>query len=199
MKKLLAIISQTIKGGIFFLFPIILVILFVEKAIAILEPFAKLLSEKIGLDTGLLDTPYFLTILILILFCLLAGFIASQGIGKRMILWIENNILTLFPGYQLMKNTLQNTAGLDSENNFPVVLVPIDGWMLGFLVDELKSGEQVVFVPSAPNTWEGNVIIFDKSEIKKTDLSQKDVQKVMRQLGVKSSTLFEKLRSDSTS
>ena len=193
MKKLLAIISQTIKGGIFFLFPIILVIVFFEKAMHLLKPLSAAFGEKLGLDSGIFESPYFLTVIFLILFCLLAGYIANQGVGKKMVLWIEDHVLTLFPGYQLMKNTLQNTAGLDSEKKFPVVLVPIDGWMLGFKVDELSSGEYVVFVPGAPNTWEGNVIIFDKSKIKETNLSQTDVQKVMRQLGVNSNLILEKL------
>ncbi|MBN7816614.1 DUF502 domain-containing protein [Algoriphagus pacificus] len=198
MKKLLAIISQTIKGGIFFLFPIILVIVFFEKAMHLLQPISAAFGEKLGLDSGIFETPYFLTLLFLILFCLLAGYIANQGVGKKMVLWIEDHILTLFPGYQLMKNTLQNSAGLDSEKNFPVVLVPIDGWMLAFKVDELSTGEFVVFVPGAPNTWEGNVIIFEKSKVKETNLSQKDVQKVMRQLGVNSNLILEKLQENPT-
>ncbi len=194
MKKVLAILSQTIKGGIFFLIPIVLTILFFEKAIQLLNPFSELLSEKISGDVGVFDNPYFLTILILILFCLFAGYIANLGFGKKIILWIENNILTLFPGYQLMKNTLQNTAGLESDTNFPVVLAPIDGWMLGFQVDELASGEVVVFIPAAPYARDGNVVIFEKDKIRSTNISQKDVQKIMRQLGVNSKSILDTIK-----
>lgn len=194
MKKIFVIISQTIKGGIFFLFPIILTIIFIDKAIALINPVAEFLSNKLGENIGLFATPYFLAILILILFCLFAGYIASQGIGKKMILWIENNVLTLFPGYLLMKNTLQNSAGLESDTNFPVVLAPIDGWMLGFQVDELSTGEVVVFIPAAPNSWDGTIVIFEKEKIRLTNLSQKDVQKIMRQLGVNSKSILDKIK-----
>ncbi|MEN2283072.1 DUF502 domain-containing protein [Algoriphagus sp. SE2] len=194
MKKVLGIISQTVKGGIFFLIPIILAIILLEKALMILKPITTFLSKKFGDEIWLFDTPYFLAILVLIIFCFLAGYIANQGLGKKMVLWIEKNILTLFPGYQLMKNTFENTAGIDTEISFPVVLVPIDGWMLAFLVDELESGKQVVFVPSAPNTWEGNVIIFEKEKIKSTNLSQADVQKIMRQLGLNSKSILDNIQ-----
>ncbi|WP_296704137.1 DUF502 domain-containing protein [Algoriphagus sp.] len=195
MKNLIQFLSQLLKGGIFFLFPIILVIILFQKAISLLKPLAAILSEKGGWHSSITSNAYFLSILILFVICLIAGFIANQGVGKKIILWIENNFLTLFPGYQLMKNTMQNTAGLDSETNFPVVLVPIDGWMIGFQVDELESGEYVVFVPSAPNIWEGNVVIFKKEEIKKTNLAQKDVNKLLRQLGVNSHEILNKKTS----
>lgn len=191
MKKVFELFSQLIKGGIFFLFPIILVIIFLEKALHMLQPVAKFISEKGGWHFGISENAYLFSILILVFLFLISGYIASQGVGKKMINWIEENILTLFPGYQLMKNTLQNTAGLSTDNDYPVVLAPIDGWMLGFQVDTLSNGDLVIFIPSAPNTWEGSVVIFEKEKIRATNLSQKDVQKIMRQLGVNSKNLLD--------
>ncbi|MBN3582178.1 DUF502 domain-containing protein [Algoriphagus aestuarii] len=193
MKNSINILNQLLKGGIFFLFPLVLLILFFEKAIHLIRPIATVIGEKLSLDNTFFYTPYIFTIIILLLFCLLAGFIASKGLGSKMILWIEDHLLSLFPGYKLMKNTLQNTAGLNTEFNYPVVLAPIDGWVLGFQVDELESGEVVIFIPSAPNTWEGNVIIFQKDEIRETNIQQKDVNKLLRQLGVNSKDILKGL------
>jgi uncharacterized membrane protein len=193
MKNSFNILNQLIKGGIFFLFPLVLLILFFEKAILLIKPIATLIGEKLSLENTFFYTPYLFTIFILLLICILAGFIASKGLGSKMILWIEEHLLSLFPGYKLMKNTLENTAGLNSENNYPVVLAPIDGWVLGFQVDELESGEVVIFIPSAPNTWEGNVIIFKKEEIRQTSIEQKDVNKLLRQLGVNSKEILKGL------
>lgn len=195
MKKIIGLFNELLKGGIFFLFPIILVILFFEKALSILEPLATSISETYGDSFYITSRPYLLSILILVTICLLAGYISSKGVGLTMVHWIENNILTLFPGYHLMKNTLQDTAGMVAETNFPVVLAPIDGWMLGFEVDKLDNGDLVIFVPGAPNTWEGNVIIFEEKRIKRTNLHQKDVQKIMRQLGVNSQSILNQIKS----
>lgn len=192
MKPILSIISNTIKGGIFLLFPIVLIIIFLEKIINILKPFATKISSSLGLESSLFDVPYLIAISIILLFCFGAGTIAKLGAGKWMILWIEDNILTLFPGYQLMKNTLQSNVGLQSEKEFPVVLVPIDGWMIAFQVDILPNGDIVAFVPSAPNTWEGSVVIFEKDKVKTSNLTQKDATQIIRRLGVGSAVLFTK-------
>jgi uncharacterized membrane protein len=192
MRPFLSIISNTIKGGIFFLFPIVLIIIFFEKIIHILKPFAGKVSSSLGLEISLFDVPYFISIIIILLLCFIGGTIAKLGAGKWMVAWIEDHILTLFPGYQLMKNTLQSNVGLKSDKDFPVVLVPIDGWMIAFHVDTLSTGQLVVFVPSAPNTWEGNVVVFEKEQIKTCNLSQKEAMQIIRRLGVGSSDILTK-------
>ncbi|WP_057936494.1 DUF502 domain-containing protein [Algoriphagus resistens] len=190
MRPILDIISNTIKGGIFFLFPFVLILIFFEKIIHILKPIAAKISAGLGLDTSLFDVPYLISVIVIFLFCFVAGTIAKLGAGKWMVNWIEDHILTLFPGYQLMKNTLQSNVGLISDKEFPVILVPIDGWMIAFHVDTLPNGDLVVFVPSAPNTWEGNVVIFEKEKVRQTKLTQKDALQIMRRLGVGSSGIL---------
>lgn len=143
-----------------------------------------------GLESSSFDYPYLIAIVIILIFCFIAGAIAKLGAGKLMVTWIEDHILTLFPGYQLMKNTLQANAGLESDKEFPVVLVPIDGWMIGFHVDTLESGEIVVFVPSAPSVWEGNVILFEKDKVRSSQLTQKQAVQLIKRLGVGTKELF---------
>ncbi|MFC5623678.1 DUF502 domain-containing protein [Algoriphagus winogradskyi] len=187
---MLSVISNTIKGGIFFLFPIVLILIFFEKIVHILQPLATKISAALGLASSDFDFPYLIAILIILVFCFLAGTVAKLGAGKWLVNWIEEHVLTLFPGYQLMKNTMQSTAGLESDKDFPVVLVPIDGWMIAFQVDTLATGEVVVFVPSAPSNWEGNVVVFEKDQVKACTLTQKDATQIMRRLGVGSAEIL---------
>jgi len=191
MKQIFQIISSTIKGGIFFLIPILVVVLLGQKAISILNPIANGITNKLGLDEGrLFDANYLISILMIFLFCFIAGWISKIGFGQLMINWIENNVLVLFPGYQLMKTTMANQVGFDSEAQFPVVLVPIDGLMFGFQMDTLPDGKLVIFVPGAPNVMEGNVVIFEKDKVQATSISVAEVKKIMRQLGANSASHF---------
>lgn len=192
MKSILSFASKTIKGGIFFLLPILLVLFFVKKGIELIKPVAEAISNELQINSSILNVPYIVTILIIVLICFLAGWIASLGLGKVMVKWIEENVLSLFPGYLLMKSSLESKAGLKSEKEFPVVLVPIDGLMFGFLVDEFENGDCVVFVPSAPSTWEGNVIIFKKDQVTRTKYKQGDISSVMRKLGIGTVELLKK-------
>ncbi|MGY8916580.1 MAG: hypothetical protein ACKVJF_16035 [Flavobacteriales bacterium] len=91
-----------------------------------------------------------------------------------------------------MKNTLQANAGLESAKEFPVVFVPINGLMIAFHVDTLANGAKIVFVHSAPSTWDGNVVVFEKDKVKASNLSQKDATQIMRRLGVGSAEIIAK-------
>jgi uncharacterized membrane protein len=192
MKSILSFVSNTIKGGIFFLLPILLVLFIARKGIELIRPLAEVISNDIGIHSTTLNIPYILSIITVILICFGAGWISSLGVGKVMIHWIEENILSLFPGYLLMKNSMESKAGLKSEKEFPVVLVPIDGLMFGFLMDEFENGDCVVFVPSAPSAWEGNVIIFKKDQVTNTNYKQGDISTIMRKLGADTVGLLEK-------
>lgn len=105
--------------------------------------------------------------------------------------WIENNVLVLFPGYKLIKTTFEPRAGIQENHDFPVVLVPIDGWMLAYIVEELEDNQVVVFVPSAPDSWSGNLVIFDREKVKHTKLTKANVSKMSRTLGVGSREILK--------
>ncbi|MHA7128759.1 DUF502 domain-containing protein [Algoriphagus namhaensis] len=191
MKKLLEIGMATLKGGLFFLVPIVLLIVLFEKALKLLAPLVNALQNTLGLDAWLFASPYAMSIVVLVLICFIAGWIAKMGPGQRLVNWIETHILTLFPGYRLMKTTFESKVGIASEQDFPVVLVPIDGLMFGFHVDTLDSGDFVVFVPGAPTTWEGNVIIFPPDKVTKTNYKKDAIIKIMRQLGHNTSGIIK--------
>ncbi len=189
MKSILNVIGKTVKGGIFFLLPIVIIVLLFGKALSIVKPVAENLQEKVPLQFPFLAL--IISLLILLSLCFLAGWVAGKGMGKAMVNWLENNLLDLFPGYQLMKSTMETKVGNISEKEFPVVLVPGDGWVFGFLVEELPTKEVVVFLPSAPSVWEGSLVIIEKSQLRETQLKQADVLSLMKKLGVGTADLLK--------
>ncbi|MFC3881353.1 hypothetical protein ACFOSV_14260 [Algoriphagus namhaensis] len=194
MKKIFGLIGTTVKGGIFFLLPLALIFVLLGKVLEILEPLSASVQEVLDPGERYENFPYLFSILTLILVCFAAGWIAKLGAGQKMIRLIEDNVLSLFPGYSLMKSTLEARAGVSGESNFPVVLVPIDGLMFGFHVDTLDNGDFVVFIPGAPSAWEGNVVIFPENQVTNTDYKQDVIIDIMRQLGTNTnSTLLKSL------
>ncbi|HSF54405.1 MAG TPA: DUF502 domain-containing protein, partial [Algoriphagus sp.] len=183
------IVSQTVKGGIFFLLPIVIIVLLFAKALSTVKPVAETIREQVHLEFPFLAL--IISLMILLLICYLAGWVAGKGMGKAMINWLENNLLDLFPGYQLMKSTMETKVGNISEKEFPVVLVPGDGWQIGFQVEVLPNEEVVVFIPSAPNVWEGSLAIFEKAQLRATKLKQADVMALMKKLGVGTAELLK--------
>ncbi|MEP1258193.1 MAG: hypothetical protein ABJL32_05600, partial [Algoriphagus sp.] len=82
MKTIFSIISNTIKGGIFLLFPLVLILIFLEKIIHILNPVATKISASLNLESSVFDVPYLIAICIILIFCFIAGVIAKLGAGK---------------------------------------------------------------------------------------------------------------------
>ena len=185
MKHVMNFLNKTIKGGIFFIVPITLLVILFGKVFQVLKPIAQRISGVI--DQGqerVFDLSYIITIVLLFLICFIFGLAAASAFGKAFVRWIEDNILVIVPGYQLIKNAGQAAIGLDDTKNFPVVLVPVDGWMIAFLIESISNDELVVFVPGSPNPWSGNVLIFNKSEIKETSMTQKEALGFLKQTGM---------------
>jgi uncharacterized membrane protein len=185
MRAIPSFLSKTIKGGLFFLVPVTLVIILVGKVLLLLKPLGQFISRIIDPDDRFtFDLAYTISILMLVLVCFLSGLVAASRVGKAFVKWIENNIMILFPGYQYMKNMAQSATGFETGQNYPVVLVLVDGWMIAFLMNELPDNTAVVFVPGSPDPWSGDVMMFDKSEIKETSLTQREALSFLRRTGL---------------
>lgn len=185
MKVILNFINKTLKGGIFFMIPLILAYVLLGKVLHLIQPIAYKSSQWMHHDQEkVLDFSYVMAVILLVVICFFLGLAASSAIGMAMIAWIENNILTMFPAYRLMKNTFQSAAGVPENQNLPVVLVPMDGMVLGFLIEDLPDGDKLVFVPGAPDPWSGNLIIYKGTQVKSTRLSQAEALKILKQTGI---------------
>ncbi|GGZ32762.1 hypothetical protein GCM10007049_27910 [Echinicola pacifica] len=185
MKVFLNFVNKTLKGGLFFILPLMLSIVLLEKVLHIIQPVAYKSSHWLHPDQEkVLDFSYVLAVVILVVVCFFMGLVASSAIGAGMIAWIENNILTMFPAYRLMKSTFQSAAGIRDGDHLPVVLVPMDGLVLGFLVEELPDGDKLIFVPGSPDPWSGNLIIYKDSQVKHTSLTQPEALKILKQTGI---------------
>lgn len=98
----------------------------------------------------------------------------------------------MFPAYRLMKSTFQSAAGIRENKDLPVVLVPMDGLVLGFLVDELPEGDKLVFVPGSPDPWSGNLIIYKNSQVTPTSMTQPEALRILKQTGIGETDKFIK-------
>ena len=79
MKSLVSLLKSTLIGGIFFLAPMVLLIIILIKAHEIMLKVAQPLSEFIPLDKiGGVAVANILVIVLLLLVCLLAGLLATH-------------------------------------------------------------------------------------------------------------------------
>ncbi len=185
MKEFIRILRMTVVGGLLFLVPFIVVIIILGKAAQLLRVITVPLSEHIPIESAIgLETPRILAIIILIAICFLAGLFAQTKFAKRMVGWLESNLLSNLPGYSFLKNLGEEAAGLAPAQSQQAVIAQFDdAWQIGFIVERISDGRVVVFIPDAPSPWTGGVFIMDEERVKLLNVPSTSAIKSLQKLG----------------
>jgi uncharacterized membrane protein len=186
-------IKTTIVGGLIFLVPIIVLAIIFGKALGITRKIVGPLTDLIGVETVAgVGVATLLGILVIVLFCFLAGLLAKTDLAKKIINWLEATFLSNIPGYTFMKSMGESFASTDMAHGYAVVLARFDdGWQIAFLVEHIGNGHVAVFIPGAPSPWSGSVYFMTEDRIKTLDVPHKAVLKCIQRLGAGSNSLLK--------
>lgn len=194
MKSITSFIKTTLIGGIFFVIPLALIILLFIKVIDLLRTVVAPLVSKISIEiVDSITLERIVSVLILVFLCFIAGLLAKTAKAKQLLQWIEDNILSLIPGYLFFKGMGEEAIGIEATNLRKVVLIDIEEvWQIGFLMDEIDSELFAVFVPGAPNPSSGDVLFVKKERLKMLDLTELTAMKIYKKMGVDAHKLLDK-------
>jgi len=192
MKRLVRFIENTIRGGIWFLIPLVVLMVILDKAHQITSKVVAPIADLIPVDSILgLDEPRVLAVVAIVLFSFLAGLLAKTRTAHKFIDWLEAALLSNLPGYEFMKRFGDNLVGLEDDGDHQVVLARIEeAWQIGVLIETLENGYHAVFVPDAPRPWSGSVYLMTEDRFKRLDVSFPAALKCVRRLGHGSKELF---------
>ena len=164
--------------------PIAVIILVANYVADFLRPIADFTARRIlHADPGTFNLSYTLAILFTIALTLLLGFLSNSSVGQPAMRWLERNLLQYIPGYQLLIQTVEAAIEPADAQHRKVMLAPVDGWQIAFVMEELPNDEFVVFVAQAPEPRTGNVLVFKRSELRETHLTAKEAFQILRQGG----------------
>jgi uncharacterized membrane protein len=184
VKKFLRAIKPIIVGGLFFLAPIVILAIVLEKAYAFTQRLIDpLINTEQDLAVGGVAIRQIIGIVVLLIICFLAGLLAKTKMIRRFISWAEGSIMGLIPGYQFLKSMGQTMAGIEQQDMQVVLARVDDGWQISFLIEKIDDDMYTVFVPASPNPMSGSVYHVEKDKIKWIDMTQKQAIKCIRQLG----------------
>ncbi len=199
MTKIFSFIKTTIIGGIFFIVPLFLVFYIFGKVIIVSRQLVAPIVEMIPVDTiaGQILSRI-IVFVVLILFCFLGGLLAKTKKATKLRIWVEENILSMIPGYTLIKGMTETATGMATENLNEVVLVDIEEvWQIGFLMDRIDEDLATVYIPGAPNPMSGDVVFVKWDRLKIIDVPGLNAMKLLKKLGLNSkSILNDKVHSD---
>ena len=179
MKDKLKKIRGTIISGIILFIPVFVLIAIFEKVYNALSGFGKNLAALLEIDSiiGVSAVPILTTILLLLVFYV-SGVLVRFAFITKAREWIENSILTYIPNYSKYKAKMLLKLQPVIDERQPA-LVDINGNLKPCLIVNSDDSKSVIFLPSSPDTDNGEVIIVDTNKVKKIDMSVKEFKQAL--------------------
>ena len=194
MKAIALFARTTIVGGVFFLAPIVVLIVILAKAFdfakkslnAVLVHFPAASDLSAGAATVL-------SVALVALVCFLAGLVARSVTAQRVINALEPSVLSKIPAYDYLKQESASALGVAEIGELPVVFVPMEGgWQLGVQTEALSDGLVSIFVPGAPNPHSGSVFFFSTDNVRPAGVKLAAGLNCLRRCGAGASALGAK-------
>ena len=191
MKTLTQFVRTTIVGGLFFLAPIVVLIVILAKALDFAKKSLNAVFVHIPAASELsAGAATVLSVTIVALVCLLAGLVAHTVIAQRLINLLESSLLSKIPGYDYLKQESASALGVAEIAELPVVFVPMEGgWQLGVQTEALSGGLVSIFVPGAPNPHSGSVFFFSTETVRPAGIKLAAGLNCLRRCGAGASAL----------
>ena len=191
MNTVAQFVRTTVVGGLFFLAPIVVLIVILAKAFD---------YAKKGLDAVVVHIPAAshltageataLAVALVALVCFLAGLVARTVTAQRLIDALKSSVLTKIPAYDYLKQESASALGVAEIAELPVVFVPMEGgWQLGVQTEAMSDGLVSIFVPGAPNPHSGSVFFFSTDTVRPAGIKMVAALNCLRRCGAGASAL----------
>ncbi|OZG75270.1 hypothetical protein BTA51_02485 [Hahella sp. CCB-MM4] len=166
MNKLKLLIRNAFIGGVVILLPLVILGLFFRwlfrTVTDLIQPITDVVIRWTAAPEILGDL---LVILLIILACILVGSITATGIGRYLHAKFDGHLQRLAPGYQMVKDIVNQLFGDRSNSPFKsgaVAEVSIFGnevatSVTAIVTSKHEDGRYTVFVPTGPNPTTGFV------------------------------------------
>ncbi len=196
MNRFFEFIKTTVKGGVWFLIPFVVLVIVFEKAQQITLLFVAPVANRIPVHSILgMGFVRVLVVVLLLLVCFFAGLFSKTVLARKLVNWLEKVLLTKLPGYEFLKSLGGNLLHLDKELHHTVVMAQIeDSWQIGYITEELDNGLFAVFIPDAPVPFSGGLYFMTADRFHRLNISLPEAQQCLRRLGHGSKTLFTGLK-----
>jgi len=191
MKTIAHFIRTTIVGGLFFLAPIIVLIVILAKAFDYAKRGLNAVAVHIPAASDLsAGAATVLTVALIALVSFLAGLVAHSVTAQRVVDALESSVLSKIPAYEYLKQESASALGVAEIGELPVVFVPMEGgWQFGVQTEALSDGLVSIFVPGAPDPHSGAVFFFSTDTVRPAGIKLVAALNCLRRCGAGASAL----------
>ena len=183
MKAIISFVRNSVTGGILFLLPVVLIMMLLVKAHEVVERLVAPLSDLLPREFLGFNGAGFLALIMLVVICFLGGLLFQSTRVKEAVGKLEDNFLSLLPGYALIKTVTADAIGKADVNSLmPVKIQDGDSWRIGFLA-ERDDKNSVVFFSEPTNSESGEVKIIPNELVQEMSIPTQKVVRSMKNFG----------------
>lgn len=176
-------VRKTILSGIIFLMPVFAVVFLLQKVWNGMTGYGQQIATFFGVKTfaGVGPASIMKTILLIVIFygC---GLLVRFAMVTRMREWIETNLLVFVPGYLKYRVKMEEKL-LPPVDSRPTVLVRMGHFSKPGLLMGTSGGKAIVFLPSTPDTDNGEVVVMPEQDIEMLTMTAKELKSSLQMSG----------------
>jgi uncharacterized membrane protein len=168
---------------------LVLIVIAVNSVVSVIAP----LVAKLPLKTiGGYAAGTCLAILLILVFCFLAGLLVQLRLGQLLQTCLEGKLLQRLPGYTMIKNLTHQVIGREGTEFAPALvdLYGSEARVIGLIIEELEDGRLTIFVPLSPTSTLGQVYILPAARVERLKAHFLPVVNSLTQWGMESNKLF---------
>jgi uncharacterized membrane protein len=195
MTKIKSFIKTTLLGGLVVILPVtIIAVVFRWLIVTVtdwIQPLTDLILRKSDMREFLADM---IVIAVILLFCFAIGLMMKTAVARWVFHWLERRVLKIAPGYNMIKETINQFLGRKKSPFSSVALVRIfenRTMATAFVTDEHPDGSYTVFVPTGPNPTSGQIFHLQKEFVHPVDVGVDETMRSILSCGAGSTPLIQ--------
>lgn len=186
-------LKTTVIGGLIFLIPVVVLVMAVGKALNVMKAVAEPVARFLPIDSlGGVAIVNIIAAIIVLLISFLAGLLALTRPARKFAGSVEKAVLQKIPGYTLIKGVTDKLTSPDTVGIHSVLVSIGNSSRVSIEIERVSKNRVVVYVPSSPNPWTGDVHIVSADQVERLDCPITAVIDHVEQLGGGSSKYLGK-------
>ncbi|OMP31675.1 hypothetical protein [Mangrovimonas sp. DI 80] len=178
--------SQSIFiGGLFFMVPTLILIMLFGKALKLILPLAKALSNIFDLHSVFgTASVTLMSLVLLFLICAGVGLLLQRGFLTQWNPKTEQRLFFHFPAFQMLKYRLLDEKKLKNSSLWKAILLKEDSnFTIGFITDDTHHSYLTLYLPDAPKMDAGQIKYVLKSNCEYYPITMKQAMNALHDFG----------------
>ena len=171
-------------GGVFFVLPILIIVVIGGKVIKLALPIGHWLSNTLGLHSIFGKTSVLIAcLLIILIICLISGYLIQKGLMHKWSNQVEEKLFIHFPSLQMFKYRFLAEEDNSIYDFWQAILLKEENSYTIAFITETSEEFMTLYIPDAPRLDAGEVRYVPKNSIEYHSITMKKAMESLYAFG----------------